>query len=104
VKVITQRDLIKNILITWKTQYPNPDPNKKEIEINLSKLNLKTVAVSTVNKIIGNSSWTSLRCDECLAYVGEIIQVGEEPDYESATACLCSVCLRKAYQLLNGTE
>jgi len=49
-----------------------------------------------VNMVIGNDSWTDLRCDECNAHVEEVMRVGDEPDYESATAHICKPCLVKA--------
>jgi len=38
-------------------------------------------------------------CHECDARV-DVVQVGQEPDYESATANVCLVCLKKAVALL----
>ncbi len=40
------------------------------------------------------------RCDECNKYVAEVVQMGEEPDYESSTAKICAACLMAAMKLI----
>lgn len=50
----------------------------------------------TVDEVIGNTSWTCCYCDECRAACEQVIEVGQEPDYESATAKLCKACVIKA--------
>jgi hypothetical protein len=54
-----------------------------------------------VTAIVGNASWSSAPpCDECGMSPGAVVSVGQEPDYESATACMCLRCLSKAISLL----
>lgn len=50
-----------------------------------------------VNKIIGNTSWTSVPdCTECKKENAPfILQVGDEPDPESRTVWLCPDCCTK---------
>lgn len=55
-----------------------------------------------VDEVIGNGSWTSLRCDECKRQVEAAVMVGDEPDYESNTAWVCVDCLKKALDLAAG--
>jgi hypothetical protein len=55
-----------------------------------------------IKEVIGNGSWTRLKCDECGKEVQATIEVGQEPDYESATANLCIDCLRKALEKFEG--
>lgn len=52
-----------------------------------------------VDRVIGNNSWTVCQCSECRKYVEEMVQVGEDPDYESSTAEICFDCLKKALEL-----
>lgn len=52
-----------------------------------------------VNKVIGNTSWTDCLCNECGELVEEVVQLGQEPDYDSATANICFPCLKKAVKL-----
>jgi len=49
-----------------------------------------------VDRVIGNASWTRLHCDGCGESVDAVITVGQEPDYESATASLCPKCMAEA--------
>jgi len=46
----------------------------------------------------------SARCDECKKYYNNVVELGEEPDYDSATARICGECLRKAAALLEEIE
>ena len=58
-----------------------------------------------VDAVIGNSSWTMTpRCDECGSEEVPVVQVGEEPDYESNTAILCESCLTQAVSLFTNKE
>ena len=42
-------------------------------------------------------------CDECGADDGRaVVQLGDEPDYESSTAWICGACLRLAVRLLDA--
>jgi len=52
-----------------------------------------------VNSAIGNTSWTDCNCDECGKSVESLVQIGEEPNYESCTAEVCFPCLKKALKL-----
>ncbi len=103
-KVITQRDTILQIPKRWASQYPESQTlsdgsNTGTILKRLRKLDLKTCAPEDVDRIIGNDSWTTqLKCDECKEYVNWVLQVGDEPDYESDTACLCKACAREVAQ------
>lgn len=53
-----------------------------------------------VNEIIGNDSWTATFCHECGKSVEEVVQVGQDPDYDSATASICKPCLITALELI----
>ncbi len=113
-KLITQRDVIKTVAARWRAQYHPFEPSsplfserngitvektKREIADELDALNKDTATVADVTAIIGNDSWTDLKCDECGKYVDAIVQVGEEPDYESYSAKLCKPCVYKALTL-----
>lgn len=68
----------------------------KERFDRISSLNPSTCTVEQFNTALGNTSWTDLKCDECGNNVDMLVQVGQEPDYESSTANVCVKCLRKA--------
>lgn len=52
-----------------------------------------------VDSVIGNKSWTACICNDCGKYVEAVVQLGQEPDYDSATANICFPCLKKAVKL-----
>ena len=61
---------------------PNPDPDE-------------------VDRVMG-STWTKHLCDECRnRSEGPWLELGQEPDYESRTAWICSDCLEQASNLLH---
>lgn len=41
-------------------------------------------------------------CDECGSLEDTVIQLGNEPDYDSQTAQICINCLEKALKLIKG--
>jgi hypothetical protein len=98
---ITQRRLILSVADRWHKQYQcyGQDRSKAEIWIKLDALDKSTASVEDVAAIIGNYSWCKLKCDECQNEVGSVVRLGEEPDYESNTANICTECLRKACEL-----
>ncbi len=44
------------------------------------------------------------RCSACDRWASELVQVGEPPDYESATAMLCRDCVLEALALFSAGE
>lgn len=105
-KIITERDRIRNVAERWaqvyeKGYYAN-DPVKQGILQSLRMLNPETCSAADVNKVIGNKSWTTMRCNECKEDTTWIIQLGETPDCESATANICRACFDKAITLVNS--
>ncbi len=42
-------------------------------------------------------------CHECDTHDIDVVRVGEQPDHESATACVCKKCLKKGLALLEIT-
>ena len=105
-KIITERDLIRTVADRWakvyETGYYAKDATKQGILKSLRMLSTTTCSADDVNKIIGNKSWTRMHCSECAKSTNWVIQVGEEPDYESATANLCRKCFDKAVQLVTS--
>lgn len=112
-KIITQRDMIKEAPERWKAQYSNKTYwLRKEVNGVYTRedrynqamsLDLETCSVEAINDIF-NNSWTTLSCNECESYVSDIIQVGQEPDYDSCTADICFPCFEtiiKEYKAQN---
>lgn len=107
-KKITRRGIIKSVPAKYKSQYFNSDgwrtilkgPTQPTYDA-LIALDLETATEKDISDIIGNESWTRLECDECDKEVETVIMLGQEPDYESSTACICPNCLAKATNLTN---
>jgi hypothetical protein len=67
----------------------------------LAALDVDTATAADVEAIIGNRSWCEpQRCHECGVRSWHVVQLGEDPDYESATANICTDCLRAALALV----
>lgn len=97
-KHISKRDIIKAVATQWREQCKNHSTNEHKIivGVKLAALNTDTCTAEDVNAIMGNTSWTELKCDECKQDVDDVIQLGDEPGYDSATVCVCYECLTKA--------
>ena len=101
-RLITKEMRVKGVAERWKRNYLRDgkwyETYSGDTEIVYKKL-LKATSEKEVNDIIGNKSWTELHCDDCKKEVDAVVQLGDEPDYESATANICFDCLEKAIGL-----
>lgn len=103
-KIIRQQDLIRGVAALWKGAYFDRlgkwyGEDKRAIWEKLAALPSNATA-DDVASAIGNRSWTTLKCDECGDEVTDVLQVGQEPDYESATVDLCFYCVTLAYRAI----
>lgn len=102
-KLITAEILAREAPKKWAQAYRDSGygPDKKEITKKLNALTPEQLTPETVNAIIGNDSWTSVNsCDECgNEKPGAVVEVGQEPDYESNTAYLCAECVQRAAKI-----
>ena len=107
-RVITVRDLIRSVARHWKGQYFDTAKSewryrdKLPVWVALSKLNLERVNAKEVAGVIGNDSWTTVRCAECQRDVDAVRTCGQPEDFESATASLCRDCLWAAITELDA--
>ena len=114
-KVITRSSLAKCAAKHWKTQYCDPsskcyaDPYDTELRKQTYQ---RLIALGDkpdpdeVDSIIGNTSWTRTpKCNECNTYDHAIIiELGDEPDYDSNTVWICLGCITKLNQLIGELE
>lgn len=99
-RLITLRDTIKSVPDSFAKQYHRTcDSSKIQKLVQLKNLDTEIATVEDITLIIGNNSWTKLTCDECGEHVQAVVMVGQEPDYESATVCLCKSCASKVINL-----
>lgn len=107
VKLITSQTLANEAAEKFAKQYARANLSSPHDRGKLEMLRqLKELPTNpnpeAVNRIIGNTSWTSPpSCSECgEMYPTAVVQLGQETDYESNTAWICAVCLRKAVELI----
>ena len=102
-ELITERSRIKTVAERWDAQYgpefrPTLSGSPKTISEKLHALNLSKVSAKTVNKIIGNDTWTRLVCDECLQPVPKVAALYSPAD-GSAVFQICEPCATKVKTL-----
>jgi hypothetical protein len=109
-EVRTKRDLIASVAEQWKASYYSErdgwlyntrGPDKSAIYQRLSALPANATEAD-ITAVMGSNSWTANRCDNCGADVDVTVRLGEEPDYESATAYVCRTCLVGALDAINA--
>lgn len=102
--VITKRELIERVAQTWREQYYDTnthrwyDEAKERIYQRLAELQNPTA--EAIDAIIGNGSWTSLRCNAChedreAIYCFDVTG-GEYTTY------ICAECLQNALNELKA--
>lgn len=103
-QLLDERSEVMTVAERWKSQYCCKGTWHDPFECDAKDVYERLVALpasasaADVAAIIGNDSWIGESCTEC----GEraIVLVGQEPDYESATAYLCANCLQKLNELV----
>jgi hypothetical protein len=100
-QLITRQSRANGAANRWKNIYFDNEGwrhimhgSSEEIYNKLAILS-EPVDPDKVDQIIGNGSWTRVKCDNC-GKVASVVTVGQEPDYESSTANVCQDCLRNA--------
>lgn len=109
-KVITKQSLIDNLPERWFNGYGLKDTrsnfrlanNKMALDIYNELIENKPLTEEKIIKIIGHASWITEYCNECNKPNDYIIEIGQEPDYDSATAKMCINCLNKAVKELSS--
>ncbi len=107
--LVTRQSLARGVAAKWKHQRScngHWTLHRKEEERDIYEKLLELGPdpdPDAADKIIGNGSWTDPgRCVGCdLDDGGPRVVIGEEPDYESATATMCGACLNEAAALLH---
>lgn len=104
-KIQTRATLAQQAPKKWAAQYSRPPvrPDQQKITEQLAALE-SPIDPDQVDAIIGNKSWTQVDCcSECEARVDVVVEIGQEPDYESSTAWVCLPCLRAAVALAEAS-
>lgn len=104
--LLNERAQVKQAIKNWLGMYGldrtyGADKRGRKVGAELLALDQETATADDVAEIIGNHSWVHEKsCSECGAESWGIVEIGEPPDYESATAYLCRDCLQSALRLL----
>ena len=109
-KIISKRDLIRRVKIQYDLQYGGkPDAwllsdgtSPKAKSAALALLNLEVCAEEAVNEIIGNDSWTALKCDECGDDCYFLIGFGESASQGGQWTKVCHACLMNALEMMDN--
>lgn len=104
-KYISRQTQANSTASRWRCQYSGrigmQGDDKDFVYQELMRLG-SSPKPESIEKIVGNTSWTSIQCSECKKDVQRVIQLGDEPDYESNTALVCEYCLKEALQLIGS--
>lgn len=105
-KLLNERNQVRSVAKRWRSQYGGgtygADKRNRMVGDELLLLDKETATANDVSEITANNSWVSKNnCHECGNETWDIVQVGEEPDYESYTAGICRNCLVKAINMID---
>lgn len=101
-KILTRKSLAAEVPARWAARYSGTtSPNLAAITKKLAELPIP-VDPDAVDSIVGNKSWTGIGiCGECKKDGPPmLVQIGDEPDYDSHTAYVCLDCIGAAYRML----
>jgi len=102
---ITRATLAAKAAARWAGQYPDKFYGEDKLQIGAALQALgPNPGPDAVDLAIGNGSWTEVpQCNGCgVERAPAVVQVGEEPDYDSATAYLCGNCLIDALRVITS--
>ena len=106
-KLITIRTQIRELPARLEAEWHRPDgswrrilqdiPDTQKIYETISALDLERATQDDIEKAMGFAGWIyDPKCHECGLNFDAVVQLGEEPDYESHTADICIECLQTA--------
>ncbi len=107
-EIVTQREsCIKQVVTRWYNAYvahlaPGSETHPHAITYRkLQALDLETCTAKEIDDIIGNPTWTDLKCDECQQFVEFVLQLtnGAESHYMDCYS-ICAACFHKAMMLM----
>jgi hypothetical protein len=109
-RIITERDLIRDVAKQWREQYQRYMPSYQilaglagktvgEIQAKLDALDVETATPEDVKAIVGNYRKTILECHECGNRCKQVVSFDVDDD---STCELCFDCLIDALMLING--
>lgn len=106
-KHIKERNMVRDVAARWRSIYGSGQYGNDKLEIlqRLEALDPETATAEQVAAIIGNNTWAGPEaCSECGIESWGVVQLGEEPDYESQTTLICRACLLEAVRLIDEAK
>jgi transcription elongation factor Elf1 len=105
IAIIRKSDIVREAPARWEQQYShgNYGADKHEKTALLRSLP-EGFTAEQVNEVIGNSSWTSNKCDECGQDHNFLVRIGEEPDYDARWVDVCLECIGNAVKALGSVQ
>lgn len=100
-ELVTRNIRARTAAERWRRQYPDEKAKQPKLAALGDRPN-----PDDVDRIVGNKSWTEVpTCNECNREgLPAVVELGDKPDYDSATAWVCLDCLRKAVALAETVE
>jgi hypothetical protein len=104
-KLITRQSKVKGAIQSFLNNYPHHNrPNApfytRERYNKVVALDLETATPEDVEQIL-NFSWVECLCHECGGSFDAVVQVGQEPDYDTRSANVCKGCLLRALGMVD---
>lgn len=93
-KIITKKDHINGVYSRWSNQYAGWSGDKAEIAIKLRSAKTKL----EIDSIIGNDSWTKLRCSYCESDVDAVAKLIDDCE------CYFAICLSCAGMIVKSIK
>tara|TARA_R100000365_G_C2747338_1_gene77159 strand:+ start:4411 stop:4752 length:342 start_codon:yes stop_codon:yes gene_type:complete len=100
IEIIKKADIVRSAPECFRAQcahWPH-DTDRMAITEKLLALDLDTITAEQVDGIIGNTSWTKNKCDECDQDCEVLARFGPEPDYDVRWFDVCLSCLTQALE------
>ncbi len=99
-EVIKRTDLFKLVSKRWDKIYAEYSNADKLLKGNRLRKN-KSLDRETIDSIIGNSTWTTNRCDVCQGDCDTIISI---QSFNKDEIDICESCLEKALKKIGETK
>jgi hypothetical protein len=102
-QLVTTRDRIRHVNSAWYSQYYHyklggfQDDKNRLIYDALTALDRETATAADIEAIIGNASWTNIRCKECGELVDEAVILNYGDEYHTFT--ICETCNAEAFTM-----
>lgn len=101
----TLRETIRNVPFRWREQYYRAgqwryDSENERIYNELVKLDLETATPADIAAIIGNFSWTDLKCYNCDTTAEKVVYLMGVAHDEYGDPAYCTACIDAAQAAL----